>query len=145
MDENRKQLLELMNQSISAEYGALFLLPQHIAQVKDEELKRQLRGIMEMELEHAEKTARIIFQLGGQPVADIPNLKPRKALKEILDVHLEGERQAIALYSKALSITDDPQVRSILEEIRAEEEDHQRTIQAALEKYEAGQRQEVGE
>ena len=95
MEKNREELLKLMNQSISAEYGALFLLPQHIAQVKDEDLKRQLRGIMEMELEHAEKTARIIFRLGGQPVADIPNFKPRKNLKEILDVHLEGERLSL--------------------------------------------------
>ena len=132
MAEKHKELLEVLNQALGAEYGTLWLLPQHMAQVEDEELKRQLKLIADVELEHAEKSARMIYELGGVPNADLPRLKPRSGVKEILEAHVEGERAAIALYSRALEVAEDAEMRKLLEEMRRDEEGHQRLLERAL-------------
>lgn len=132
MSENKEQLLRALNEALSAEYGALWLLPQHMAQIEDEELKRQLKLIAEMELEHAEKSAQMIYQLGGEPNADLPNLQIRKNVREILEAHVQGERQAIELYARALALTEDPEMRKQLEGMRRDEEGHQRLLERAL-------------
>ncbi len=134
MASKREELLGILNQALGAEYGTLWLLPQHMAQVKDEELKRQLRLIAEVELEHAEKSAQLIYQLGGVPNADLPNLRPRSGVREILEAHVEGERDAIALYTRAIKAADDPEIRKTLEEMRREEEGHQRLLERALDR-----------
>jgi rubrerythrin len=103
-----------------------------MAQVEDEELRRQLELIAEVELEHAEKSARMIHALGGQPNADFPQLRPRSGVREILEVHVEGEQQSIALYERAMGLTDDPEVRKTLEEMKRDEEGHHRLLERAL-------------
>ena len=132
MPENREQLLRALNAALGAEYGALWLLPQHMAQIEDEELKRQFKLIADMELEHAEKSAQMIYKLGGEPNADLPNLRPRKGVREILEAHVQGELQAIDIYTRALALTEDPDMRKLLEGMRRDEEGHQRLLERAL-------------
>lgn len=130
--EMKADLIRILNEAISAEYGALFLLPQHVAQVRDEETKRQLKLILEMELEHAEKTAQMIYQLGAEPKADLPQLRPRSGLREILDVHLAGEKEAVDIYTRAEAKCQDPAMREVLAGMRGEEEGHLRLIERLL-------------
>ena len=132
MAEKREELIQVLNEVLSAEYGALWLLPQHMGQVKDEELRRQLQLIAEVELEHAEKSAQMIYQLGGTPKADLPQLRTRSGVREILGAHLEGERESIALYERAMEVTDDPELRKMLEQMKVDEEGHQRLLERAL-------------
>jgi rubrerythrin len=127
-----EELIRVLNEAISLEYGALFLLPQHIAQVKDEELKRQLRLIQDMELEHAEKTAQMIYQLGSEPKADLPQLRPRSNVREILEAHVAGEKQAIDVYTRAEARATEPGMKKMLSELRSEEEGHLRLLERAL-------------
>jgi len=126
------ELIRILNEALSAEYGTLFLLPRHMAQVRDEETRRQLHLIAEVELEHAEKTAQMIVALGGVPKGDLPNLKPRSGVREILEAHLEGEREAIATYERAAAACRDPETRKALEEMKTDEEGHQRLLERAL-------------
>jgi rubrerythrin len=128
----KTELLRALNDALGAEYGALWLLPQHMAQLEDEELRRQLKLIADVELEHAEKSAQMIYSLGGEPNADLPQLRPRRGAREILEAHLEGEKEAIALYTRALELTDDPKIGEMLEKMRRDEEGHQRLLQRAL-------------
>jgi rubrerythrin len=130
--EERDNLLRALNAALGAEYGALWLLPQHMPQVQDEELKRQLQLIADVELEHAEKTADMIYKLGGQPNADLPKLRPHTGVREILEVHIQGEREAIELYTRALALTTDPEMSKTLESLRQDEEGHQRLLERAL-------------
>ena len=132
MPEKREELIGVLKQALSAEYGALWLLPRHMAELKDEELRRQLHLIAEVELEHAEKSAQLIYALGGVPDADVPRLRPRSGLRGILESHLEGEREAIALYQRALELAQDPEVRKALAQMKADEEGHQRLLERAL-------------
>jgi rubrerythrin len=130
--ENREELIRLLNEALSAEYGALWLLPQHMGQIQDEELRRQLHLIADMELEHAEKSVRMIYKLGGKPDADLPQLRPRSEVKEILEAHVQGEREAIAMYDRALKMAEDPEIRAMLEEMKRDEEGHQRLLERAM-------------
>jgi len=137
MAEDREKLLGILNQALGAEYGALWLLPQHMARIQDEELRRQLKLIADVEIEHAEKSARLIYALGGEPKADLPQLRPRNSALEILEAHVQGEREAIALYGRAMEMTDDPDIRKTLEEMRRDEEGHQRLLERSLERVRA--------
>ena len=130
--DDRAELIEILNRALSAEYGTLFVLPRHMAQVTDEEIKRQLHLIADVELEHAEKNARLIYQLGGEPTGDLPNLQVRTGLREILEAHREGEREAIAIYEQAAAKCRDPKMRKVLEEMKRDEEGHQRLLQRTL-------------
>ncbi len=132
MTKSVESLIAILNRAMSLEYGALFLLPQHIARVQDESVKRMLRRVEEMELRHAEKTAELIVSLGGVPSADLPELRPRATLREILEVHIEGEKQAVELYRRAAQATDNAAARDVLDGLRREEEDHLRTFTTAL-------------
>jgi rubrerythrin len=132
-----EDLIAILNRAMSMEYGALFLLSQHIGRVQDENTKRLLRQVEEMELAHAEKTAGLIFSLGGVPNADLPQLRPRATLREILEVHIEGEVRAIDLYTRAAQAAGDPATRNLLDELRREEEEHLRMFRAALERVPA--------
>jgi rubrerythrin len=129
---NRDELLRVLNKALGAEYGALWLLPQHMAQIQDEELKRQLKLIADVELEHAEKTAEMIYALGGTPNADLPQLRPRSSVREILEAHVQGERESIAHYEEAARVADSPEIRAQCEEMKADEEGHQRLLERAL-------------
>jgi rubrerythrin len=130
--QRNDDLIRLLNQALGLEYGALWLLPQHMAQIEDEELRRQLHLIADMELDHAEKSAQMIYRLGGKPDADLPQLKVRHGLREILESHVEGERAAIAVYSRGVEMADDPDIRNMLEELKRDEEGHQRLLERAL-------------
>jgi bacterioferritin (cytochrome b1) len=132
MSDQQAELIRLLNEALSAEYGTLFLLPQHMAELDDEEMKRQLRLIAEVELEHAEKTAQMIRRLGGHPTGDLPQLKPRSGVQEILESHLAGEREAIAVYERAAALCHDPEMRKQLEELKRDEEGHQRLLERSL-------------
>ena len=130
--EDREELIRILNEALGAEYGALFLLPQHIAQVDDEETKRQLKLIQDMELEHADKTAQMIFRLGAKPKADLPQLKVRSGVREILEAHVAGEKQAIDIYTRAEAKCSDPVMKQQLSDLRRDEEGHQRLLERLL-------------
>lgn len=134
MDKGTAELVAVLNEAISAEYGALFLLPQHIAQVEDEETRRQLKLIEEMELEHAEKTARLIYQLGSEPKADLPLLRPSIGLKAIIETQIQAEHQAIAIYGRAERLAQDPEAKQLLASLRGDEEGHLRLLERIRER-----------
>lgn len=129
-----EDLIRVLNEAISLEYGALFLLPQHIAQVQDDETKRQLRLILEMETEHAEKTAQLIYSLGAKPKADLPQLRVRSNLREIIEAHIAGEKQAVDVYTRAEAAATEPAMKKLLAELRREEEGHLRLLERVMER-----------
>jgi rubrerythrin len=132
MADLANRLVSLLNEAMSMEYGAIFLLPQHIAQLDDENLKAELRAITEMEVEHAEKTAEMIFALGAFPKADLPTLRVETDLTRILETHIEGEQNAIGLYARAAADMPSAEMRETLDQLRKDEESHLLILQRAL-------------
>lgn len=134
MNQSQAVLVSLLNKAISVEYGALFVLPQHIAVVQDEEIKRQLRQIAEMEMIHAERTAQLIFSLGGEPTVDFPMLKPLMTLKEIIDSCVVGEQKSIEIYSQIIDHDQLGDKKPIIERMRNDEEGHLRLLRKIQER-----------
>ncbi len=134
MRDKRQDLVRILDVALAAEYGVLWLLPKHIEKVQDEELRRQLELVAEVEREHADKSAAMIRALGAEPKEDLTNLRPRTTVREILKAHIEGEKQSIKLYARALEVAEDPQMRAQLEQMKQEEEGHQRLFERALER-----------
>ena len=78
------------------------------------------------------KTAELIRVLVAEARADLPNLQPRTDVKDILEVHLQGEHEVITLYEQARRVAEAPQVRKLLEGMKHDEGAHQRLLRAAL-------------
>jgi rubrerythrin len=131
------ELIDILNQAIEVEYGALFLMPQHLARLEDEEVAASLREACGDELEHAEVTARLILQLGGLPRGDFKLLKPMSSAAEMLRCHIAGEKRVIELYQRALAKARSPQHQQILRKLLADEQSHQRIFNRLLGELEA--------
>ena len=129
-------LIEILNQAIEIEYGALFLMPQHIARLEDEELAAGLRDACQDELDHAETTARLIFALGGLPKGDFKLLRPVQTVKEMLQMHLDGEQRVIQIYRQAITKARRPEHKETLRRLLADEEGHQVTFKRLLDRLE---------
>jgi len=132
-----QELIDILNQAIEIEYGALFLMPQHLARLQDEELAANLREACSDELEHAEVTARLILQLGGLPKGDFKLLKPMSSAAEMLRYHIEGEKRVIDLYQRALAKATMPEHQKILRKLLADEQNHQQVFTRLLGQVEA--------
>jgi bacterioferritin len=136
MAKEDRELIDLLNQAIEVEYGALFLMPQHLARLQDEELAANLREACGDELEHTEITARLILQLGGLPKGDFKLLKPMSSAAEMLRYHIDGEKRVIDLYQRAVAKTRNPKHKQILQKLLADEQKHQGAFNRLLKQVE---------
>jgi bacterioferritin len=94
------------------------------------------------ELDHAERIAARIAQLGGAPDMDPSHLTGRahseyrtaSSLREMVEENLVAERIAIASYTEVVAWlgTGDPTTRRMLEDILAVEEEHADDLVAML-------------
>jgi rubrerythrin len=136
MPVSKEELVRILKKAMSMEYGALFMLPRYIASIDNEEIKRELRLIADMELEHAEKTTQLVIALGGEPNYDMPNLKPASGLRAILEISSQAECEAIAIYEKAAAACPEGEMRKTLERLRADEQGHLRLLERLLKQIE---------
>jgi len=136
MSKDDQALVDILNQAIEIEYGALFLMPQHIARLDDAVLAAALREACQDELEHAETTARLILSLGGLPKGDFKLLQPCSTAREMLRAHLQGEGRVIKLYEQAIAKARMPQHKEILSGLLEEERNHEAMFGRLLKRLE---------
>lgn len=96
-------------------------------------LAGEFKEIAVEEMKHAEALAERIEFLGGDPT-----IKPEpvqgvaaRSLKEMAEVDLASEDDAVARYRDAIKVADaaeDVTTRKMLEDILGDEEDHQKTF-----------------
>jgi len=134
---NREKVLQMLNEALATELVCVLRyrhdyfmargLKAHIA--ADELLEHATQ-----ELEHADRIAERIVQLGGEPDLNPATLLERshseyrlgRTLQEIIKENLVAERIAIDSYREMSRYcgNDDPTTRRMLEEILATEEEH---------------------
>lgn len=136
MKKDDAELVEILNQAIEIEYGALFLMPQHLARLHDDQLAASLREACGDELEHAEVTARLILSLGGLPKGDFKLLRPMSGAAEMLRYHIAGEKQVIELYKRAIAKARQPEHQKTLRKLLADEEKHEGVFSRLLKQVE---------
>lgn len=134
---DRKQVLRLLNESLATELVCTLRYKRHYymatglkASVAAEEFLEHAN----QELEHADKLAERIVQLGGEPEFN-PDLLSKnshaqyiagKTLKDMVTEDLVAERIAIDSYREIIQYIgeQDPTTRRIFEDILAQEEEH---------------------
>ncbi|AMB81292.1 MULTISPECIES: ferritin-like domain-containing protein [Pseudomonas] len=134
---NREEILRLLNESLATEWVCVLRYKRHYFMatgIKAHVAAQEFLEHATQEMEHADKLAERIVQLGGEPEFN-PDLLSKnshaqyvagKNLKEMVYEDLVAERIAVDSYREIIQYIGDkdPTTRRIFEEILAQEEEH---------------------
>ena len=134
---NREEILRLLNESLATELVCVLRYKRHYFMANGLKASVAADEFLEhanQEMEHADKLAERIVQLGGEPEFN-PDLLSKnahaqyvagKTLKEMVYEDLVAERIAVDSYREIIQYIGDkdPTTRRIFEEILAQEEEH---------------------
>lgn len=134
---DKSLIINLLNQALATELVCVLRYRRHYFMASGISAKSVAQEFMEHateELQHADKIAARIVQLGGEPDFSPDTLSarshaeyvPAKTLKEMIKEDLIAERIAIESYREMINYigSSDPTTRRMLEEILAVEEEH---------------------
>ncbi|MDD2060155.1 ferritin-like domain-containing protein [Pseudomonas sp. GD03860] len=134
---DREKILRLLNESLATEWVCALRYKRHYYMASGIKASVAAEEFLEhatQELEHADKLAERIVQLGGEPDLNPDNLSKNshaqyvagKNLKEMVLEDLVAERIAIDSYREIIQYIgeSDPTTRRIFEDILAQEEEH---------------------
>ncbi|WP_442110143.1 ferritin-like domain-containing protein [Pseudomonas sp. NUPR-001] len=134
---DREKILRLLNESLATEWVCALRYKRHYymaSGIKASVAADEFLEHANQELEHADKLAERIVQLGGEPDLNPDNLSKLshaqyvagKNLKEMVLEDLIAERIAIDSYREIIQYIgeSDPTTRRIFEDILAQEEEH---------------------
>ncbi|TDF85206.1 bacterioferritin [Pseudomonas sp. H9] len=134
---DREKILRLLNESLATEWVCALRYKRHYYMASGIKASVAADEFLEhatQELEHADKLAERIVQLGGEPDLNPDNLSKNshaqyvagKNLKDMVLEDLVAERIAIDSYREIIQYIgeSDPTTRRIFEDILAQEEEH---------------------
>jgi len=134
---NREKVLQLLNEALATELVCVLRYRHDYFMARGIDSKAAGDEFMEhaaQELEHADRLAERIVQLGGEPKMDPSQLASRshseyrtgRTVQEAIRENLVAERIAIDSYREMVQYLgdSDPTTRRMLEEILAVEEEH---------------------
>ncbi len=101
----------LCNLAISHEYGAICQYINHSGIVDDEKVRKVLESNMYDEIVHARGITEILVKEGATPTVAVWPVQTGKSLKKLLEEDVEGENQAIKLYSSILDLPESSKYR----------------------------------
>lgn len=100
----KEQLLKMLNQALKLEHAARIQYLTHAELVKGadaEKIIERLKEIASDEQEHEEIFRELIAgYLGGEPTMGLAETYEAKDTKEILEVNLKGEKEAVDFYKR---------------------------------------------
>lgn len=100
----KEQLLKMLNQALKLEHAARIQYLTHAELVKGagaEKIIERLKEIASDEQEHEEIFRELIGgYLGGEPAMGLAETYEAKDTKEILEVNLKGEKEAVDFYKR---------------------------------------------
>ncbi|MEM2955081.1 MAG: ferritin-like domain-containing protein [Candidatus Nanoarchaeia archaeon] len=116
---SKDELIKMLNKALELEHAARIQYLSH-AEIVDglnaEPIIARLKEIAEDEKKHEEKFRTLIGDfLGGVPSMGIEKTYPAKTIKEILEVNLKGEKEAVDFY---LTIME--KIKEMKEELKYE-------------------------
>jgi len=136
-DLDPQQVVRLLNEALATEWVCALRYKRHYFVAKGIKSRMAAAEFLEhatQELEHADRLAERIVQLGGEPDLNPDSLTARShaqyhagtALSEMITEDLVAERIAIDSYREMVQFLGDrdPTTRRLLEEILAVEEEH---------------------
>ncbi len=125
-----KELLDLLNQAVARELQvSIQYMWQHVRASGHQSppIADAFKKIAIEEMKHAEEIAERMDYLGGKPTTEPSPITVGKTLKEMLELDIKAEQEAIDLYKRIIEKAaqeKDYTTRRLFEEILAEEEEH---------------------
>ncbi|MDD5338235.1 MAG: ferritin-like domain-containing protein [Dehalococcoidales bacterium] len=122
---NKKEIIEILNQDLQDEHGAIIQYLVHAFSMGEGELSCEIEAIARDEMRHLDWLAETIVELGG-----MPSLKrgkqnmTGKTVSQWMGNNVGLEDGAIESYKKHIKIIDDPKIKRLLKRILADEESH---------------------
>lgn len=98
---SKEKIIGLLNHALELEHSANIQYLSHAELVEGEEAEpiiARLKEIAGDEKAHAEKFRTLIGALGGVPSIKMTPAHPAKTVKEILEVNLKDEKEAVDTY-----------------------------------------------
>jgi len=110
-----EDLIDQLNHMLSQEHACAIRYATHAAVVTGpnaEPIRARLKEISGDEVEHAEKLRDRIVALGGKPTMEISTVDLKEAydLKNILQINMREESDAIASYTQILDVIPEENV-----------------------------------
>lgn len=135
-----EKIIQALNDDLALELGAITQYMWHHVMatgMESPEIKNIFREISIVEMKHAEMFAERLNYLGGTPTTKPAPIIMGGDLTKMMEDDLAGERNAIKQYKAHIKLAQeegDPVTRRMLEEIVAQEEEHDDTWSSILEK-----------
>lgn len=102
MKDVKQELITMLNAALRLEHAARIQYLAHAELIKgmcSEPIIERLKEIAGDEAKHEEKFRKLIGNyLGGEPAMDLAATHQAKETKEILEINLQGEKEAIDFY-----------------------------------------------
>jgi len=135
---SKEEMVKLLNDDLTKEYGAAVQYIQHAAKVTGAQyqaMQKELVVHANEEIGHAIILAEQIAALGGDPTIEVAKRYVSDDTPEMLKQDLEGELDAVKRYKARVKQADDMGeygLKRALEDILVMEEEHARDLQTAL-------------
>jgi bacterioferritin len=143
---NRENVLDLLNQALATELVCVLRYKRHFFMAKgilSDAVKTEFAQHALQEMQHADRLAKRIVELGGEPNFSPEGLNQRShaeyvegdSLQSMIREDLIAERIAIESYREMIMYLgdDDPTSQRMLKEILALEEEHAEDLSSLLE------------
>ncbi len=125
-----KKMKDMLNQAIAREIQvSIQYMWQHVqwAGIDHFAVSEKFKEIAVEEMKHAESLAERLWYFGGVPTTKPSTITVGGELWEMVDLDIEAETEAIALYRKLLKVAEaenDPTTKKLIRGILADEEEH---------------------
>lgn len=122
---NKKEIIELLNQAIEAEHGAVIQYLNHAFAIGEGDLACEIEAISREEMRHLDWLAETIVSMGGEPSltrgkTNLAGKSPPVWMKN----DVIAEEEAIVMYRHHISVIDDPRIKRLLQRILSDELSH---------------------
>ncbi len=126
LDIEENSIVQFMTNMLQLEYSSIFDYVVFADSVSDPKVSETLRKFGKSEIEHAKILIKRIRAQGVFPrlVPEAKNTVAKMSVREMLEKHVELEKQSIHLCEKGLSLFQDPEFQWVFQTILADEREH---------------------
>ena len=122
---DKKDIIELLNQDLQDEHGAIIQYLGHAYAMGEGELSCEVEAIAREEMRHLDWLAETIVELGGKPSLKRGSMRAGgSSVPDWMGNDVRLEEDAISHYEDHIKKIDDPKIKRLLKRILADENAH---------------------